>query len=315
MGILFFKTQTMAVNLETLREISYDILREEQNTSAYPLSLIDVMLNSSYQSICNGRLINPLNKEEVRKGQLSFLNTSKYYSNVPTISLSADTTEWATTLTVSDTTNYPTTGKLYINWNIITYTGKWATTFTWVTGVLFDFASWTEISIAFALPSNFASIINITYNHKFKLPAKLYDDIFEDLNDYKGSNYQRNRGTSIYESPFRIQPFYTIIDNNLVLFQINELDWQVHLRYEKLPTELSASSDEVIIDNDIYAKSTIPYLAIGEMLFNRWEEQRASELINFWIGKVNEMYTYYNNRSYEKLNWVSYSMWKGKLNI
>jgi hypothetical protein len=35
----------MAVTLENLRTMCYDILREEENNSAYPYSLIDTLLN------------------------------------------------------------------------------------------------------------------------------------------------------------------------------------------------------------------------------------------------------------------------------
>jgi hypothetical protein len=45
----------------------------------------------------------------------------------------------------------------------------------------------------------------------------------------------------------------------------------IHLRYEKLPTTLVASTDVSTITNDVYAKTTIPYLAVGEFLFNRDE--------------------------------------------
>jgi hypothetical protein len=55
----------------------------------------------------------------------------------------------------------------------------------------------------------------------------------------------------------------------------------IHLRYEKLPSEMTIASDIATIDNDIYAKSTIPYLCAGEVLFNRGEESRASQILNF----------------------------------
>jgi len=83
----------MSVTLTQLRNVFYDLLREEQDSSAYPYTLADLMLNSSELRICNGRVINPLTKEEARKGQLSFLNTSKYYSNVKPTGLTAAATE------------------------------------------------------------------------------------------------------------------------------------------------------------------------------------------------------------------------------
>jgi hypothetical protein len=132
---------------------------------------VDLLLNSAQQRICNGRLVNPLNGQEVRKGQLPFLNSNKFYSNVGTTTLSAATTVGATSLSVSDCTNFPTSGTVFIGGNIIAYTGKTSTTtLTGVTGVLFAFASGTQISITFTLPTDFSNIINVTYNNKFKLP-------------------------------------------------------------------------------------------------------------------------------------------------
>ena len=77
---------------------------------------------------------------------------------------------------------------------------------------------------------------------------------------------------------------------------------------------MSASQD-TLIDNDIYAKTTIPYLAVAEMLYNRWEEQRAAELFNFVIWQIKEMYNYYNKKSFENISGVQYTMWKSTLNI
>jgi hypothetical protein len=50
---------------------------------------------------------------------------------------------------------------------------------------------------------------------------------------------------------------------------MNGLDNIIHLRYEKIPTYMTATTDTTTIDSDIYAKTTIPYLAVAEMFFNR----------------------------------------------
>jgi len=51
------------------------------------------------------------------------------------------------------------------------------------------------------------------------------------------------------------------------------------------------------------------------MLYNRGEEGRASEILNFAIGQIKEMYNYYNNTSYEKISGTAYKMGKNTLNI
>jgi hypothetical protein len=76
----------------SIRDIGYALLREEEGATAYPLVLMDMMLNSAQSRICNGTVINPLNQQAIRKGKLSFLDTSEFYSNVNVTTLSADTT-------------------------------------------------------------------------------------------------------------------------------------------------------------------------------------------------------------------------------
>jgi len=309
----------MSVTLSTLRTKCYDILREEENSSAYPYTFVDQLLNASQQRICTGRVVNPLNKEEVIKWVLPFLNTDKYYSNVATTSLTAAATVGATTLTVGSTTNFDSTGTLYILGNIVTYTWKTSTTFTGVSGVLFAFLSGSEVSVAFSLPTDYASVINVVYKNQYKLPAQNYDDIFENLNSSKGRNNRyNNRNNNDIGSHYLGNAFYSIKDNTyLIVFNANQTGDMIRFRYEKLPTTMTLTTDTATISNDIFALWTIPYIAIGELLYNRGEEGRGAEILNFWLGQVREMYNYYNNTSYEDPSGSQYKVAKAgrRLNI
>lgn len=304
----------MATTLQDLRDIWYALLREEEDdSSAYPTVLMDMMLNSAESRICAWTVINPINQQAVRKWKLSFLDESKFYSNVNVTSITADTTTGAPNIDVADTTNFPTTWSLYIAWNIVDYTGKTATQFTGVTGVEFAHLSWTQVSIIFALPTDYGSVSWVSYANNFKLDAKLYDDMWEDLNSIKNGGYNRT-DAQWYRNQTTVKPFYVIIDNYLLVFNRNNTGDQIHLRYQKKATKMVNTTDETTIPED-YAESTIPYLALWEMLYNRGEEGRGAELINFWLGKVKEMYTYYNDRSLESISGVQYKSWKSKLNI
>lgn len=315
-------SSTPWLNLTTLQDFRntfYDILREtEQDSSAYPLTLVDLLINAAEQKILTWRVINPITKEEARKWILYFLNQDIYYTNIKSTSLNANTTVWATTLSADPTWYSTTGGKLYIWWQIATYTGidTVLLQFTWVTGIVFAYPAGTQISPAYELPTDFGSIINIIYNNKIKLPAKQYDDIFEDLNSFKGSNFQRTNITSMYESPYRVKPFYSIKDSTyLILYQLNDNWYPIRVRYEKTHTPMTTAASLSMIDNDTLARTTVPYLAVAEMMFNRWEEQRAWEIFAFAIAQCRLLYSWYNDTSYESQNWVQYRMWKGKLNI
>jgi len=45
----------------------------------------------------------------------------------------------------------------------------------------------------------------------------------------------------------------------------------IKIRYEKLPATMTAIVDATI-SNDVYCKSVLPYLAVGEVMYNRGEE-------------------------------------------
>jgi len=172
-----------------------------------------------------------------------------------------------------------------------------------VTGVLFAFKAGERISQVFSLPTDFASIKNVTYNNKYRMEAKEYDDIFEELNKFKGQNYSHNEYGTDYGTTNLLPPFYTIKDNSyLIIFNADNTGDMIRVRYEKLPTTMTLSTSTCMIPNDVYAKSVISYLAVGEVMYNRGEEGRAGELLNFACGQLREMYKFYNNASYESLN-------------
>ena len=72
-----------------------------------------------------------------------------------------------------------------------------------------------------------------------------------------------DRVTDPYGSETFGKPFYTIKDRTqLIIFNKNITGDSIRVRYEKKPTEMALATDTVTIDDDVYAKSTIPYLAV-----------------------------------------------------
>jgi len=304
----------MATSLSDLTNVMLSILREDSFSSAYPQTLMELLANSAQQDILAGRIIHPTTGEEAQKWDLNFNNWDAYFSNVWMTSLTADATIWATELDAI-TTNFPASWVLYIWEQIVTYTWVTGTQFTGVSGLLFPFVSGTHISIAFALPADFSSVKNIIYNGKFKLPAMQYDDVFESMNAYKWSMTQRNGTWNIYQSPYRVKPFYTIKDSAyLIIYQLNTTWENIHLRYEKLWATMTDVVDSAI-PNDVYARTTIPYIAVADMMYERWEEARWDKVYNKWLKNIKKMYSFYNDASYEDQNWVNYGMQWGKRNI
>ena len=155
------------------------------------------------------------------------------------------------------------------------------------------------------------SPVNVILNDKVQIFNEWYDDVFEELRDNKGLwdyRYERFRGYW--------KPFYAIKDfSYLVVYNIN-VDWvSLRLRYEKMPSPMVDANDECVIPNDTYAMNVIPYLAVWETMYNRWEEQRGSEVINWWISKLKAMYKLYNKTWIERGTSKTYWMAKSRFNI
>ncbi len=317
--------------LQDCTGVCYDILSELQpsatnTTSAYPLSLMQRFCRTAQNKILNGKVLNPFDKNPwsvATKGQLPFLNIDLFYQNIEMTSLDAAAAIGDTSISVASTTNFPTTGTLFIGGNIVTYSGITSTTFTGIpaTGagsVAFPFVSGAAVSIAYPLPANYANVINCVYNNSFKVLPQLYDNIFESLMDYKGTwpNSRNSISPSFNQQWYWGKPFYcTKDDEYFLLFNINQNGWMIRMRYQKTPDVFTSPTDQATIPDTDYALSTIPYLAVAEMLYNRGEEQRAADIYNFAIQNVKEMYDFYNNTSFENISWTRYGTGKRHLNI
>ena len=300
----------MATTLGELRTKCYEILREEENNSAYPYSLVDDLLNGAMQAVCSWLVINPLNQMEVHKWQLPFLNRETFYQTYLTQYISADVEAWATEIEVNTNTR-PDEWTCYINWNIVTYREKDATHLyqcTWIDGKI---KAWAQASIIYKVPVDFMSPVNVILDDRVQIDNKDYDDVFESLRDNKwlpDYRYLQWRG---YD-----KPFYSIKDDTyLILYNINTAGKSIRLRYERIPQPMENSEDVCVIPNDIYAKNVIPYLAVWEVMYNRWEEGRWAEVINYWMWKLKEMYKYYNKTWVERNTSQQYRMGKARFNI
>lgn len=302
----------MAITLADLRTKCYNILREEENNSAYPYALVDDLINDAVRAVCSWLYINPLTKEEIHKGQLPFLNKEVFYETCLVQYVGEEVQPWANEI-VFNTGTRPDAWVCYIGWNIVEYREKDDTHLyqcTWINGKI---KAGEQASIVYKVPSDFMSPINVILDDRVQIDNKNYDDVFESLRDNKG----------LPEYKYRMQqwrgfdkPFYVIKDGKYVVtYNINTSWMMLRLRYECKPNILIQSTDVVIIPDDVYAITTVPYLAVGETMYNRWEEQRGAEVINWWNGKLKEMYKFYNKMWVERNTSQQYKMAKSKFNI
>lgn len=294
----------MATSQSTLDNLVYSILREESDSSAYPLELVHSIENYAQRAICNWGVQNPLTWQEIQKWALPFLFTDKMYSSVKDWFLSADATVWWTTLDL-DTTDFPSSGKVWISWNQITYTGKSATQFTWVTGIEFAFESGTRVSYMYALPSDYGSPVQMDYDGTFQIFWKDYRTIYKELNNEKNwlmgnqaNNYSSNPDRFNSSTP----AFYTIVNwTHFILFQISYTGKPLHFLYEKTPETITSIVSATIPDT--YAEFVIPQMVVAEILYDRNEEDRASRILWRACGRISNMYRFYSKQNQETQVW------------
>ncbi len=119
----------MATTQATLDTLSYEILRESQSSSAYPITLMHSLQNYAQIAVCGGNIEDPVTKTQIQKGSLPFLLKDQFYSTVLDTYLSADAVVADSSLTVSSTSDFASAGYLWINGNIIQYASVTPTTF------------------------------------------------------------------------------------------------------------------------------------------------------------------------------------------
>lgn len=286
-------------------------------TSAYSPSFVNTKINAAQYRICAWTIIDTSGMA-IKKLKLPFLFKQAFYANIVSIALDADTTVGATTLTVTDTTDYPSSGFLWIENNIIAYTGKTPTTFTGVTDVAFAFTSGTRVYPIFALPADYMSTRWVNYNNSFPLEYVDENEIYQLVNAVKGTFNPYLQGATLVNGQAMFgarRTFYTIY-NGLYFapFYLDNNTGMFNLTYEKLPTNMVEDTDTCIIPDDTMALDCISNLAVADILFDRWEESRALQRFNYGIGRLRELYVFYNKVGSEDQAFKSVRMqkWTGR---
>ena len=278
---------TPTFTLQDSYDIFYWILKEEENVSNYPLSLATPFLNSSQSSICNWVLRHPTTKEQIRKPFLNFLNKEAFFESVQYTTVSAVSSIGAGTLTVDATANFQSTWALLINGNVVTYTGKTTTEFTGCSDIAFPWPAWTRVSQLYVLPSNYGSPSRCVYDWRYEMIPIDQRDVVKELRKIGIDSW----GTA-YSSwnNLMTQGMYWIIDGTYMAFIPDSITGNsVQLTYQKKATALVNPTDLLTIPDE-YSLTTIPYIAVWEMLFNRGEEQRGLELWTIGLNNVKMLY-------------------------
>lgn len=220
--------------LAQARSATQEILNDLATSSIYSPEYIDQCINDTETDMCD-------------TAKFNFLKDKELYNAPADTSLTGDVTTVSTVLPVNDTTNYPTSGAVYIEQDIILYTGKTSTTLTGCTGIGINHSSGQVVRPVLALPSNYA-----------KRPV---------LEVYKGGNskpltYEYIDETDYFHS--RLLYKFTFVSDGsgnryLMANALNSTDSMV-FKYLKKPTTLVDDSDVLTIP-DPYALKIVPIFA------------------------------------------------------
>lgn len=304
----------MSLTLATLRQNVYDMLREldADATSVYSPEFVNRIINAAQYRICAGMVIDATGSA-VKKLKLPFLLRQQFYQNIGSTSLTEDATAGGATLTVSDTTDFPSTGTLWVNNNIIPYTGKTATTFTGCSDVALAWQSGSRVYPIYALPEDFMNTVGVAYNNAGPLEYVDELEIYQIVNNYKvGSGFPNYTAPWVGTIFPRVRCFYTIfLGTYFAPFFLDNNTGQFNLTYEALPTSMTDDWDTTVILNDELAMRAICNIATADILFDRAEEERALRKLQYGIGAIRELYSFYNKQSSEDQIFKSIRSGKG----
>ena len=282
----------------------YAIIKSVENSSAYPRdTFILHKINAAQISIINWWLKNYLTWEILTKLNLQFNNSVQVYTSVSPTTSTADMTVWWTSISATDTTYYSSTWYLWVDWDIIAYTGKTSTSFTGVTGINFAHLSGVYVRQLHALPSDFWLLNRAWYKNKYILVPIDQRDLVN-VTTFNQYNFNPQSINEFWNSFQWNEYYYSIIDGSYFLPIVpSEDSMMIKLEYEKSPTLLLAASPttQTLAIPDDYSLQTIPYIAFAMAMAERWETDEAYRLQNIWFENVKQMYSYYNAHRQEML--------------
>lgn len=121
-----------------------------------------VYIENAQRDICFGNVHNLLTNERLEKQALTFLESNAFYSSVNYSTLSADATVGGSSLTMADTSGFHASGFLWIDGNIVQYSGNTGTALTGIPSsgfkIKFPFKAGKQVFQLEELPADFGQV-------------------------------------------------------------------------------------------------------------------------------------------------------------
>lgn len=221
-----------------LKNRTFSLLSEPSTSSLYPDETGDFYVTDT---------INHIVDRICSRYSWSFLESESFFTVVQPTALTAAVATTDVSISVSSTASFPATGKIAIGQDIISYTGKTATTFTGVTQISIAHSAGESVSYVYPLPSDFS---------RFHAAAS------------QGASsvvWEQVQLVPWYE--YAMSPYLktiTLSENHAAILFDGQVG-KLLFRYFKTPLVLSADTDECTIPAP-HALDIVPLYATGWMM-------------------------------------------------
>lgn len=132
-----------SVTLLQIKQDFYDMVGEPTDSTVYPQSYVDLLANRTQDTIC-------------RENKWWFLKTKFLFKSVSNTTLDGDVAVTDITIDLTDTTGYPTAGAIWVNEDIITYTGITGNQLTGVDNIDVTHTDGEDAELLYDIPSDFS---------------------------------------------------------------------------------------------------------------------------------------------------------------
>jgi hypothetical protein len=253
-------------------------LKSVSGSDAYPVTLIDNKINEGYMAVYN----QPKRNIYLREGSVEFMSIA----DTP---VSSQITVGDVTVNVVSTAAFPAVGKVLINEDIISYTGKTATSFTGCTGINLTTTDNPLCRAVYPLSTYLPDI------DEQQIRGVLCNGIQLEMFPYE--RFLTQNQFTFYK--------YTLFDGNLILPKYNNTQ-RVMINFFKELTLMSSDSDKpALIPNTFrtmlvfYATGVILMLddkRTGWDLYYNYNAQRPERSSGLYFEWLRNFYAKYSRR-------------------
>ena len=252
--------------LSDIRSEAYIVLNEDESTSgSYPSATMDDLINQEQERV-------------LREFRMPFSIKRAFFDTSVDTTLDGDVATSDTEIELTDSSSWASCGKLWINGDIITYTGNASNQLTGVTNISATADDNDTVVQLYTLPSDFDEAIDLRkWNaNNSSTPIQYYDT-------REGESNQSGKWTTDFDED----------GTEVIVFDNPSTTERRVLKYYGIPSTMSADSDTTVIP-DPWAEKILPLLAAGRFLIMRDEEQKGEFLIakgNLFASQMQIAYT------------------------